>query len=385
MKPTIPPVPRLFVRPEYSTYSKAEEGRLRDDLDDLTKYTLAQEVGERRELRLDEFGMLPDGYRFTSTGYKQVCNLISPGLFTYTREISGVDRDAESDRDQYDFAEAVRTYNRALSLRFARFEGSQRLLRHTKRRLVEGVLGPRYTLVENSEILGHADQAAGSRAGNLKFHEASLYGRRLMLRYVARAKLFSASAETGIHNDKWHDGLHFANSEVGGESTFRAAVLLWRAHCDTFAMGPFLGGRKVHSGRHFQEKLARVFASAAQFEQDAGWLLKRVILLRTMAIFPKLGVVADEQTRRNSVRRVVSQLHENGVPITAAERALAIALHGHAGAGLDDYATTMDASSRTWLDLFGALTNQGRALYATAGEAVEQAAYALLTGRFQLT
>lgn len=370
--------PRLYIRPAYRGFGPKEVGKLRDALDEMTRYTLIAEPDTAADLTLDPEGRLPDGYRFTTTGLRQVCTLLGGGLFTYMRDVAGVDRGPDTSRDEYDFSAAIKAYNRTLRLRFdGRFAGAQRLLRHVKDRLVEGVLGPRYVLVENSTILERAGEAAAAQG--LRFRQGVLVGRRLALRYICQDPLVSESTWNDNQPDPLHHGLHFANSEIGGESTFRAAAVLWRGRDDSYAMGPFLAGRRMHVGSKLDEKIGVAFAEAAGSTPDAAWLRRRLAYLKGRPL-PLDDAGSNHDDRRKAIRALASRLHAHGIPIGIAERAVATAM----AAGTGDMPTYGARPAPDQLALFGALTAAGRGLHATAQEAVEQAAYGLLAGRIKL-
>jgi hypothetical protein len=368
-------IARLYVRPAYAEFGPGQHAALAAALAALTRHTLVAEVGSSRDLVLDDDGRLPDGYRYTSNGLKQVCALLAPGLFQAVRDLSGIDRAPDGDRDEYDFKAAIGVYNRVVDLRGGPRLGDSRLLRHAGERLVEGVLGPRYAMVENSDVLDRADEAAAGRDGGPAFRHAVLSGRRLLLRYVAAAPLFVAA-----NGDRWHDGIHFANSEVGGESTFRAAALLCRGGDDAYALGPFLGGKHVHVGRKLGDKMARAFADAAAAAPDAARLAARARALGEAS----LGIDdAREDRLRDRVAALVSRLRGRGVPITAAERAVALAARGGRGPE-GGPRSRVEPGAWSHYDLFAALTREARTLYATAQESVERAAHDLLTGKFKI-
>lgn len=363
--------PRLYVRPTYREFGKAGESDLRAALDAMVRFTLIEEPASESSIMLDKTGRLPDGYRFTSSGLKQICALLSPGLFNHVRDISGVDRDPTRDREAYDFDAAIKTYNRAVRLRFdSVIAGSQRLLRHVDDKLVEGVIGPRYVPVDNADVLDRAGVAAND--AGLIFRAATLAGRRMLLRYTSKI------TDVRFENERYHDGLHFANSEIGGESTFRAAPLLWRRSADAYAMAPFLGGRRAHVGRRLIDKLAIVFSKAGALRQDHRWLASR---LATLSARP-LRVTEGDYVEQEHARRVIAaRLHDNGVPQVAAIRAVIAAVVGDI-----TQAPVLGASRTppTELGLFGALTTEAKTLYSTAQEAAERAAYELLAGRLKL-
>ena len=368
--------PELYVPPTVEAFTSHQA--LRQRLTALSQATVIGDVAGAADLLLDDAGRTRAGFRFTSTGLKQVCTVASPGSFRLVRDISGMLRGPENPREEYNFAYAVKLYNRLVKLRLARFVGVQRLLLNVKDRLIEGVLGPRYTLVENITVLDQADEAAAGRPGQLRLREAGLCGRHLRLRYVAAAPLVDVAVDAGV-NDSYHDGLFFVNSEIGGESSFRAALLLWRPRDSIYAMGSFLGGRKVHAGRRFHENLTKVFSRAASTLHDADMLRDGFARLLTA----KLSLCGGDDDRRRRLRRIVDKLVDVSVPRTLAELAVALAASvgpvalGAAAAGVAGKAPAV-------YRLFDALARQGRGLVDNSREAVEQAAYRLLTGQLRV-
>lgn len=371
--------PSLYVQPAYTEFAAHQARDLTAALAASTKATLVAEVGSIAELKLGDDGLLRNGYRFTTNGLKQICTLICPGLYSLLVDVAGLRRDVDSPRDEYSLSVAVALYNRLLGLRSDRFFRGHRLVRDTKAKLVEGVLGPSYALVENSEVLARAVEAASARPGDLTFKMAVLCERLLMVRFVAAVPIVELDED-----DLFHSGLHVINSEIGGKSTFRAALVLWRAYDDSYAMDAFLGGRRAHTGRRFHERVANTFAMVANARQDAAWLTKQLrALIATQLIEDKF---TDDSIAEWS-KDVESRLQRaKKIPCRAAQ--LVTAATFRAGAyglvGRSPTPSRAALAARTAYDFFAALTHTARILYATSRDYAEQAAFGLLTGKTKL-
>lgn len=366
--------PRLYVRPSHRIFGPGDENALRKELADLERATVVDEIDSITTLQMDETGALSGGYRFTSSALRQVCTLLGRGLYMLTTDIAGLNRDPDQPREEYSFRQAVALYNRLLALRAEnRLVGRQRILRNHRDRLVEGTLGPKYTLVANTTIFARLSEIASERTPQCRFHEAVLTGRRLMLRYVDRKPLFEAA------NATFHGGIHFANSEVGGESAIRAASLLWNATYDCSAMGRYLGGRARHTGRDFARRLAEVFRKASAAEQDPKDLSRRMQLLQKI---PLPVTAQDEENRIVQIKNLVLRLAEQQIPQRIGVQVIARAIRR--SEPVRGWLPSQSPPSRTAYDLYLALCNEAKTLYATARENTEQVAHALLVGKFKL-
>jgi hypothetical protein len=227
-------------------------------------------------------------------------------------------------------------------------------------------------LIENSQILERVSTLAVAREPACKFQEAVLTGRRLMLRYVDKTPLFSVDGED------FYGGLHFANSEVGGESAVRAATVIWSKRTSGYALGRYIGGRMPHVGRDFSRRISRLFNNAASAEQDARYLEKRV---RALKLNPLQVTMESEEKRQAQILHLVRILAEHDVPQAIGVKVIATALQRRIT--LDSL--RRDQPSATDYDVFSTLTREARPLYATARETVEQAAYKLMIRKLTFT
>ncbi|HEY2158944.1 MAG TPA: hypothetical protein VGH33_25160, partial [Isosphaeraceae bacterium] len=188
----------LYVYPESLAYGAAQEAALAAKLAATDRVTQTPYVGALAQLQLDHEGRLPGGYRYTLTAFKQVCGLACPGLHQAVVDLSGVRRTSVQPRYDYSFPDAVEVFNKALRIRYAeRFDGKVRLIKDVDRRLVEGVMGPKYNYLENRALYDIVRDAMASSPVKTRFLEAVLEGRRLLVRFVHARPLFALDAGAG--------------------------------------------------------------------------------------------------------------------------------------------------------------------------------------------
>lgn len=363
--------PRLVVNPPAKRFGPGDADALVKALDDLARYTHVTEVSDEGELAVSDDGALRDGFRMTATALRQVCNLLSNGLYAMLVDLAGVHSAASG---ECSVAAAARVYNMMLRRRSSRVVGRIRLLRHLGERRVDGVLGVRFHLAPNDEFYANAASAASSAARPATFSGASLAGRRLSLTFSHRRPLAK-----GPDGEAFHDGLFFTNSEVGGESSLRAAPILVRGSTGAFSMGRHLGGRQAHVGAAFRRKVDRIFAAASAVSQSGELASSRFAALAATSL--GLGYGRDEDVQER-IDAIASKLHESGVPKAAGAEAVAVAMRiapSRSWASRGD-----EAAGRTAYDLYNGLTAVALGRYVTTQECLAQAAHELFKGKIKI-
>jgi hypothetical protein len=370
----------LYVYPESVTYAEGEENALVAKLITIDRVTQTPYVGSLAQIQLDHEGRLPGGYRYTSTAFKQVCGLACPGLHQAVVDLSGIRRTSLQPRYDYSFADAVEVFNKALRIRYQeRFDGKIRLIRDVNRHLVEGVMGPKYNYLENRAIYDLSRDAMASSPVKVRFLEAVLEGRRLLLRFVHDRPLFVVATSPGADGEKFSGGYHISNSEIGGEASVRVTTLLYRHRSATTALGPYPGrGPLAHTGKDFAIKLKRIFAGALTVNQDGKLLADRMQKLLELP----LDLGQGEKEREERLDDLSLLLHRQNVPRGLARRmVLATVSYGSEPSRQLPRAPDRPRHGRTWFDLYNTLTRESRGLDMTVMEAVEQAAFQILLGR----
>jgi hypothetical protein len=367
----------LATQTEAYQFANHEEADLKKMLVEVDRATRIVPVGGPSDFFLDaEEGKTARKFTYSDAALIQLCGLIAPGLAQLIQELSGMHRTPGEDRKFYSGQLAVDTFNRAVRLRFDRKLAGLQMVCNTQTKVIDGIVGAKYRYLANYDFLDRTSQSL-SRMG-AKFHEAFLYGRQLVTRYVLEKTTYDVFGET------YTAGIHFANAEIGGRSV-RAAVLLVRLLTGDCALGPFAGkdgGRVVHSGGDFEKRLHALLESMARKLPAHADIKNGVTLLDKL-----LGLGAENHVRR--VRQLATTLTRKKLTLNFANRVVSSA----ASKGRDEKTSIEDAlpgdeklvlSQRTGYDLFTALIREARALPIDQREVAEQCAYALLAGKFWL-
>lgn len=372
----------LFATPATRHFGHQAEADLSRELTKLERATSVRHVGSVRELCLDGDGSLPGGYRYTEPAFRQVCALACKGLYSMVLDLSGVYRSGESLREDYSFSGAIDLFNAVVRRRFnGRFSGKVRIVKDSGGKLVDGVLGPKYNYLENRAVYDMSKEAVASSQAKVRFHEAAISGRRLLIRYAHKKPLFEL-ATIGHGVESFHGGYHFSNSEIAGEASVRAAVILLRRPDGTVSLGRFGTGRLAHTGKDFAKKLSKMFQSVLSAPQDATTLRKQVDLIRASP----LNLGGTDQERDAQLEYLATTLHRQGVAKNVAGRIAVSAMQygSYDKVGTPKMLTREALEKRTVYDFYSALTREARELPLAAREAVEQAAYGLLNGKIKL-
>jgi len=375
----------LYVYPEIHKYTNEEEDDFLEKLADVARHTRLDHVTLAKQLQIDEQGRTADGYRLTSTAFKQVCSVAGKGLDRLVTDLCGVFRSPEDPRSDYSVAEAVRIYNLTLALRFAnRFVGNIQVIRNTRDSRIEGLVGRKYNYLANRAVYDMAHEAVSGAYRPVRFYEANLWGRRLSMRFIHQDPLFDIPATApGVDRERFHGGYGFSNSEVGGEASVRASMLICRERDGATAVGTGFSGRVVHTGspKRFLQKLNKMFASVMAADQDADELKRRMLGLRNVPL--KLG--GPEAEHEHQVDYLSLFLHRFDIPKALARR-IVLATIQSGSEPLMTYRTPdrRTMAARTAFDLYSVIAREARGFAMPIRETAEQAAYSLLMGKVKL-
>lgn len=366
----------LTLTPSSYQFTAKEEKELRELLLENDRSTVVTPVmSPKSDLYIStETGKTVTNYVYSDTAYVHLCGLISPGLAQFTQELSGQWRKPGEDKRRYSSELAIQAFNQAVKLRFDQELAGLQLVRNTRTKVIDGIVGTRYRYLANSDFLDKTTESLYRL--DTKFHQAYLYGRQLVLRYVHPVAAYEIAGEP------YDSGFHFANSEIGGKSV-RAACIVTQRSSGLCALGPFAGqdgGRVVHSGRDFEKRLHALLEaiikripSKTEVERGGALLLSK-----------SLGFGGEGHNRR--CRQISGALTRKKVTLTFAKRVVSSA----AAIGSDDSSLIADEfssdqelvlSHRTGYDLFISLIREAKHLPIDQRETVEQVGYALLTGK----
>jgi hypothetical protein len=366
----------ITVDPNSYLFAGHELSDLKKVLLETDRHTLITPVANLTDLCLNEEGKTGNGYAYTIGALNQLCGIVAPGLAQLVADVCGQWRKQNQDARIYSGQLAVEVLNRVIRLRFDRKLSNLQLVRNTKTKTIDGIVGAKYRYLSNSDFLERVDQECTNHGG--KFIEACLYGRHFVIRYVNSKD----PKPYTIVDEPYNFGYHFANSEIGGKSV-RAATILVRCNTGHSALCPFAsgtGGRVVHSGRDFEKRLHALMGHIIQKLPAKIALSAGGVLLEDKSL--RLGD-SDQEKR---IRHLMQVLTRRRLTQQFARRVVSSA----ASKGRYDEDGLVDAlpmgqretlEGRTGYDLFVALIREAASLPIDQRETAEQVAYALLTGK----
>lgn len=363
----------LFASSGGQVFKPGQGKQLLDVLERQDAATLLTPTVSVQDLVLDRHGNLPEGFRFTAAAFRQVCALLSPGLYRLATDLAGVYPRAQSAREEFSRAEAIHVYNSVLKRRFTtRLEGI-RLIRHLEAKRIDGALGARYRWLDNRTFWLHVEEAVRRESLTIRFLGANLSGRRLSLRF-ANSKALADLPNGG----RVHPGYLFVNSEIGGEAPVHGSTLLLTTNPRGYVLGPVLTGQRlIHVGRSFDQRLEALTQEVLNTTFDPNW----VKLAYRHAATRKLDIPENRAERKERLAKLVRWLQKRDVPTQLARRAVDAAVLGCPARAADPspfFTEMVSYPEITLFDLYNALLQCAKPLAPAVRERLERAAYALL-------
>jgi hypothetical protein len=370
----------LIARPEAYAFDANEVAALRTALIEANRNTLITPVGAPTDVMLNaDTGHLLNDYRYSDVAMAQICSLVAPGLLQLVLDVCGQWRKAGEDKRYFSGPHAIDIFNRMVRLRFDRKLAGMQLVRDTRNKTVDGLVGMRYRYLSNEDFFGRVEQTY--QGTTRQFREACLYGRQLVIRYTIPVE----AQIVELIGERFIPGFHFANTEVGGKS-IRSAVMLIREHDNSCVLSPYSdssGGRVVHSGKSFDRRLHGLLSNIAYRVPPKNQLLQGAQRLDMRKL--ELGGPNHEK----AVRSLTTALRRKKLNLGFAKRVVSSA--ATKGRGDDDSLADrmpderrLVLESRTYYDLFVALIREARQLPIDQRETAEQVAYAMLTGKVSI-
>lgn len=372
----------LTTTPSSYIFNTNELSDLRKILSDGDRYTIITPVGSPSDLCLNEEGKTSNGYTYTAASLVQLCSLISPGLALLVTDLCGQWRKPGEDTRNFSSSFSIEILNRLIKLRCNHKLLNTQLIRNTKSKTIDGIVGSKYRYLANSDFLSRVEQECSVYKS--KFHEACLYGRQFIVRYINQLDIEGIKAYTNytIAGDSYNFGYHFANTEIGGTAV-RVAILLVRNNTGDCILCPFsaaTGGRVVHSGRDFEKKLHTLM----------GQIFKRLPATREIItngdLLEHKNLWLGKEDHEKRIRYLAQILTRRKLTQTFARRVLAsTSAKGRNNEDAEAYALSSEKQrviqSRTGYDLVTSLIREAHNLPIDQREIAEQVAYLLLTGK----
>lgn len=366
----------IYCRPRVENFHSGQAADLDRYLLHVERNTTAHPISDESELMLGTDGSTQrGGYHYTVVSFRQLAQVIAPGLSTLLPDLSGAVRRKGIGDDLLDAVQARRIFNDLVQLRFSQLS-SYRLLRNETDKTIDGLIGHKHRSLENRTLLLAANDAVPD---DVIFHAGSVIGRKVVLWYRSQHPMFSIS----LGDEPWpfFYGYYFHNGEATGTSV-RGGLTVFTpiGTC----LSPITKNHRVtHVGRDFNQRLSKMFQFILNEPVDVDQYHAGVDqLLETPLGYGSL----DDRAQKNRERTIVRALGELGIPQRWAADCLNEALYvGRAGKQRRPVGRVDQLfASRTTFDLFCPVIRLARALPTNRREKIEQAAYKILIGKLEL-
>jgi len=245
---------KMLATPERYEFHAEEFDPFIELLRDFDQHTVRMTIGDAEDIELDANGQLKNGdFQLAPLAIKQICRQVSKGLWSLAADIAGEHRSARAYDSACSVPLAARIINDCVKLRFRAADGiaGRDMIQNHLTRVVDGVVGPRYQLLPNHQLLEAAKEMLESHAVPMKFHYGLLVGRRMAVSFLTEDPI----ADTA--DGPMHGGAYFSNSEAG-ECGVRGAATLQIGH--TLRCMAKLR-HLSHSGKDFIKRLSRLLGS----------------------------------------------------------------------------------------------------------------------------
>ena len=378
---------RFYCTEQLRVFSRQQQCELEAALHDSDGVTDIIPVTDPTDLQLDHlFCTINGGYRYSATGFQQLCSFLAPYAGSLIRDVAGGVR-VGSGRDKLadvDFARNI--LNGLIRLRFDTLS-SHLMLCDARRKVIDGLVGRKHKIYDNSAFYEQVRDIAATIDRPVVFHSAAVLGRRLLLWYRSSVPFTAQEVHAG---DIWkfYGGYYFCNGEVRGTSARgTVAVFCRRGVC----LGPYRkhGGSIKHIGKGFERRLSRLLGKILTRTAPEDQIKTGLSRLISTPLGFFSGDAEAVHARKQTLAVALSAF---GAPLGLCTKAVENALYLGCespkrvvkpfSAELDK-ATPELFASRTFFDLMAAAVRLGGSLRLTHKELIEQTAWRMLTGDLQ--
>ena len=344
-------------------FSKNEYGKLTDALFDCERSTEVCSIGDESQLALSRKGVTAGGEKMSWLAVRQVCKILSAGLSASLSDLLGMKRPeatlassrniADPDED-FNVSEAAALYNLVLKKRFGRLFGC-RYLKNTDTKVIESVVGGRYTRISNSDFLSIISSVLESCEPKYSFHSASVSGRKLCLTY-SKAKSLPCGLTLGIK---------IINSEIG-DSSIKASIALIDGNGNTMTSSYDKLSRVSHSGRDLSNKVSKLIGDVLEKSEASAYSEEALSLRISEAGSKLLGFTGDNEDSAKFYRLIDFLNTKNGLTYSMAKRCISATL---TGSSADTHNFNMLDRSKLWplksaMSLVFSIMNESRINFA---------------------
>ncbi len=376
----------LYTKPKVKRFDTSIAGSLpalANYLQTLDNNTSLRTLHDATEIQMDEgAAMLRDGFRFTTSAFRQAAQIMAPGLSKFLPDLAGVVVTKADERTRRtDGRCAIRLWNELVDLRFSLFE-RYRIIRNDQERTIEGFVSHKHQYLENIWLYREAVATLTSYNPDVDVYAALLTGRRFAIWFRHKTPAFSLT----VDDQTWpfHGGYYFTNGEATGTSV-RGTLAIFTPRGTCLGAYRKFGRRVTHVGKDFMTRLGEMFSSVVHCDVPWDKIEAGAKAMLTTSLGYNIDWSADQRKERS--KKLSHSLSILGVQKNLATEATDLALATGRYHGMDSVAWSQAQqlyASRTLLDLFVPLIGLGRRLDLARREKLEQAAFDVLMGRLLL-
>jgi|GEM_PF-5496303 len=344
------------------------------DIDQHTTRTLISHVDS---VKLDgdsiHFRLLANGAAFSPLAIRQLCSHVSKGLWSLAADIAGVHRSANAYDSATSIHQAIGIINDCLELRFRAPDGlcGRDIIQNHKSGVVDGIVGPRYQLLPNHQLLEAVKEMMDSHEVPMQFYEGLLVGRRMAVTFLTEEPLVE------LDDGPLYGGAYFSNSEAG-ECGVRGATILQIGH--TLRCMNKLR-HLAHSGKDFIKRLGSTLAGVLHSWESTALVAKQAAEVMAK---PLDLLNADDKLNKAKRTRMQTKLTKY-IDKSLAEDVLRKAIFmGVEGTFVPNSVTAADIAKRQVRDVVIMLMRDADGQYPEIREKLERTAFDVLAKRVQL-
>lgn len=373
----------LYSNPSLQKFNAAAKGDLAVCLNRSDVNTTIDPIDSLADIQILPTGKTESGYQFTQSAFRQLAQIIAPGLSKLIPDLAGEVKSG-TERDTLTDAElALDFWNNVVDTRYPLLR-NQMIIRNTVTQTIEGFVSQSYRYLPNHQLLQEIEYQVDCLDGDnpCRFFAAVLLGRRLSVWYRCMRPEFRVLYDNVSH--PFYRGYYFTNGETTGTSV-RGTPGIFSPFGVALAPYKRYGKRLPHTGRDIGSKMSAMIVDVL----NAELVTDKLVDVMTVANTTSLGFVADmdKEQRRDRTKKLVHSLSMLGVlKDIAAEIVLYSLTVGRDGDPQREVTHDVSQlySTRTVLDLYTSLLLFSRNMDLSRREKVEQAAFDIMLGRLVL-
>lgn len=372
----------LFVKPVCRSFvysgDRSAERNLVSAIKEHQAHTRRIDVNCPSDAFLNAEGLVRGKFRFSQNAFFEFTKHLGAGAGQLIYNVITGRRSGwfiSKNLEEADVDLGLTIYNDLTKLRLG---GNRRMqfIVDTKSNVIEGVVGHKYRLLFNADLYEKVVDFVRSARPRMRFGEAFLEGRRLLLRFETKSPV--ASIKRGSKDDVFRGGFNFTNSETGNVA-IRAAGLVAREEYGLKAVGESMGDLRMSHVRGVRfEKRLHFLLEAVQRSALSGKDLQT--RLDFLSVTP-MGIGGSPKKHEAVLKKWKSRLVKEGLHQHITREALARVCLCGSDEAESAYSLPVFAK-RTQYDLFNSIMYVASGFDVGWREQAERVAYRLLTGRF---